>query len=91
MRCKPGDLAIVVRSVAGNEGALITCLRLATYEEISSVNFTRRHGPIWVTDRALPSRLGRALALAPDDFLSPIRDSDGQDETLTWAPRHETA
>jgi hypothetical protein len=28
MNCKPGDLAIIVKSLAGNEGKIVRCVRL---------------------------------------------------------------
>lgn len=83
MNCKPGDLAVFVRSTCGNEGLIVTCLRLATREEI--VANCLRNTPVWVTDRPTRWSWGQPLCFAHDENLRPIRDSDGADETLAWA------
>lgn len=93
MNCKQGDLAIVVRSWAGNEGKIVRCLRLATEREISCVSFDKTSGPVWVTDSVLfyAYRDGPKAGSGPlclDSYLRPIRDpgDDATDETLTWLP-----
>jgi len=94
MNCKQGDLAIVVRSKAGNEGKICTCLKLHPPGYDGMNLFC---GPIWETDIKLntvwnddgsTAPVGRCI---PDENLRPIRDNPGQDETLTWAPHKETA
>lgn len=87
MNCKPGDLAVIVKSFAGNEGKIVRCLRLATESEIKEADF--RPMPIWVIDRPLRTTWGFHRALAADEFLRPIRPSEGDDETLTWAGKPE--
>lgn len=86
MNCKPGDLAVVVRSVCGNEGKICRVLRASELEL-----------PDWVVEFPTEieweigqrSRVGHAA----DTSLRPIRDSDGPDETLAWAgkPNEVTA
>ena len=39
LNCKQGDLAIVIRSHAGNEGKIVTCVRLTTDVP---------HGMMWI-------------------------------------------
>lgn len=85
MNCKPGDLAVVVRSIAGNEGLVLTCLRLATESEMRDGYYWRGLAPMWVTDRVSRNNIGGSDALMPDALLRPIRDQPGEDETLTWA------
>ena len=81
MNCKQGDLAIVVKSFAGNEGAIV---RVVSYYA------THRLGPAWVIDRALPSnRRGFDTKVALDTQLRPIRGDEGDDETLAWAGKPE--
>ena len=91
MNCKQGDLAIVVRSVAGNEGKIVRCLKLEPagfdYNDIDD-------GAIWVIDRSLnwiDERTGRTgqSPSCPDINLRPIRDNPGPDETLTWEKNPE--
>ena len=76
LNCKQGDLAVIVRSHAGNEGKIVHCLRLVLNE---------RHlfpGPRWLIDRAVPhSTLGTTRTVA-DCALRPLRDNNGEDEVL---------
>jgi len=77
MRCKQGDIAMFVRSKCGNEGKVVSCLRLATPDELS------RHGfladpSLWVVDvpvRLISKRDGSVhlLPYAHDYNLFPIR------------------
>lgn len=82
MRCKPGDLAIVVSSDCGNEGKIVRCLRLHTSvtHDLDGATFSEsasRRGPRWVVDPPLPVvyESGRhcfALTCA-DSALRPLR------------------
>jgi len=91
MNCKQGDLAIVVRSSAGNEGKIVTCLRLATIEEIEQTNLRKDMYPYWAIDQALPTRTyitnrpAGNFSFVPDCVLKPLRDNEGEDETFQWA------
>lgn len=89
MNCKPGDLAIVVRSYAGNEGKIVRCLKLApgiTRALLPNGDF--EVGAIWEIDRPLKSWAGCSDKFAPDSSLRPIRDpgDDAVDETLLRLP-----
>ena len=87
MNCKPGDMAIFVKSFAGNEGKIVTCIRLATQQELHAVNYTTENGPVWITDTELPTtNQGISLAFAIDDYIRPLRDpgDDAEDETFSW-------
>jgi len=84
MNCKPGDLAIQVRSYAGNEGRVMTCIRLATRDEISKFGFSILLGAVWLTDQLLVTNHGTQTPLSADSLLRPIRDTPGEDETLQW-------
>jgi len=92
MNCKPGDLAVIVRSRAGNEGRLVTCLRLANKAEADTAGFAQDAGPIWVVDRQLNTLYGFPATLAHDNNLRPIRDpgDDAVDETLLRLPAPST-
>lgn len=78
MNCKPGDLAIVIRSVAGNEGKIVRCVRSTVYR--AGLGFGLR----WWTEPVLFGPFGEPQAPL-DACLRPIRGSGGTDETLTWA------
>jgi hypothetical protein len=82
MNCKQGDLAVIVRSERGNEGKVLTCLRLATFSEVNAEGFTAWRGPVWVTDANIPCAYGYATSLFPDSRLKPLRDGEGEDEML---------
>lgn len=47
-------------------------------------------GETWVVDQLMTyisNQLGvRKAHIAPDESLRPIRDNEGEDETLQWAP-----
>jgi hypothetical protein len=87
MNCRPGDLAIIVKSMAGNEGKIVRCVRLATREEAMSARFGK-YPIVWVLEAPLRTKLGFISALSYDNSLRPIRDSgeDARDETLQWLP-----
>jgi hypothetical protein len=94
MNCKPGDLAVFVRSAAGNVGKIVRCLRLATSAEIEAKNHIPDMGPVWIIDRELP-RQRTPAALALDCILRPIRPQpdDAVDEVIQriGTPHKETA
>lgn len=79
MNCKQGDLAIIVRSYAGNEGKIIRCIRLHD-SETRDLDGGRvvPNGPRWVMDQVLPGTRGRMYTIA-DAQLRPIR-YDAEDE-----------
>jgi len=87
MNCKPGDLAIVVKSAAGNEGKIVRCERLASSLELKETLYNPNY-PTWVIDQPLKTKFGFYRALAPDFFLRPIRNpgEDAKDQTLEWLP-----
>lgn len=92
MNCKPGDLAIVVRSICGNEGKVVRCIRLD--DRVSSEPSRMPDGtivapePAWVIDRPLSDWEGEMSSYCWDSQLRPIRNpgDDAQDETLAWKP-----
>jgi len=88
MNCKQGDLAIVVRSVCGNEGKIVRCVsylgRLDWHLSDGSVIWSET----WMVDRALPNEWGVLGFQMEDAQLRPIRDpgEDAQDESKAWLP-----
>ena len=89
LNMKAGERGIIVKSTAGNEGKIVQVLRLATAEELDAEVFVRTEGLVWIIDSVLIGRFGGRINLCPDQYLRPIRDSDGEDETLTWAGKPE--
>lgn len=85
MRCKVGDLAIIVRADRGQQfmlGLLVEVLR-ADMPGAWHVKLQRE-----VTNPY--NGFVSQFAHARDDYLRPIRDNPGDDETLVWAPLKET-
>ena len=78
MNCKQGDLAIVKRSAAGNEGKIVRCLHMVMG------NGTWGYGPRWVTDPQLQGT-HPSQQFVLDSCLRPIRGTEGQDEMLRIA------
>lgn len=81
LNCKPGDLAVVIKG--RNAGKFCTCIRLATRDEAVALGYLQGQ-PMWQTDTMLKDNLGGEDLLMFDHLLRPIRDNDGEDETLQW-------
>lgn len=86
MNCKPGDLAVVVKSESGSEGRLVRCLRFVG--KVPGWTGDDR----WAIDQVLRSNLGGKSQSVRDSRIRPIRDpgDDAQDETLSWLPAPST-
>ena len=92
MQCIPGDLAVVVNDYEypGNNGALLRVLKSAKpefgntpydwlCEPLSTFRFSKTIKP------GMP-----CVILYRDVELKPLRDGDGQDETLSWLTTPES-
>lgn len=82
MKCRQGDLAVIVRSVAGNEGKIVRCIRIA-----GAWRAKDGAGPRWETDPPVRGLLGECAYPVADLNMRPLRDSDGEDEVLRIAGR----
>jgi hypothetical protein len=91
MNCQQGDLAVFVRSWAGNEGKVVRCVRFMGMQKFVGLNGPGiEEHPAWEIDRDLPTRSGRMQRVALDTQLRPLRDNDGEDEILRFAGKpHE--
>lgn len=76
MNCKPGDLAILVGGVRPD------CIG-----KLVHVLCWERKGRGWEVKLLFkrPMLRGKKYFWAADSSLRPIRDNDGEDETITWA------
>lgn len=90
MRCKVGDLVMVIKSTCGNEGRVGTVVRWVRFAEPLCDRFmagqagwlvSGRFRTIYEDGTILD---GDPTAVLPDEWLIPLRDKPGQDETLTW-------
>lgn len=86
MNCKQGDLAIVVRSEAGNEGKIVRCLELMITDTVVDLDgnshpYALGVAPIWRVDRPMnfakvvDGEIKQAMSCA-DEVLRPIRGLD---------------
>lgn len=79
MNCKPGDLAVIVKSLspdgAEHIGKIVRCVQVVDHDA-------------WATDPVLIFSSGFGPILWFDRHLRPIRDPgpDAVDETLEWLP-----
>lgn len=82
LRCRPGDLAVLIKGQ--NIGVLVDVLNLNDDEigfwDVIPHSACRGH------DRDVSAG---EICLAHDSKLRPLRDSDGEDETFTWAGKPE--
>ena len=93
MNCKRGDVAVIVKSAAGNEGKVVTCLEFVGSDvpgcKVHANDFWRIDTPIRCMDS-----LGRPgtefVPYARDYCLRPLRSSDKVDEMIIIAglPKH---
>lgn len=101
MNCKPGDIAIIVRSKFAPQllGRIVEVLHAAPSEGGFCLPNGQRHVSLqgglrhyWVCKFQSPIEapgefmpITTVYAPAPDDCLRPIRDQPGEDETLRIA------
>lgn len=81
MNCKQGDMAVVVRSSAGNEGKVVTCVEYLGRIGLVEINGEPHYmasGDYWLVDRVLNLSKGDGRLFLdhapyiPDSFLMPI-------------------
>ena len=83
MRCKVGDLAMVIKANPGCEllGLPVLIKGQALNSERLEHGDFQRFAHLWVIEHD-----GDDYGFTDDELL-PIRDDPGTDETLTWAPK----
>lgn len=84
MNCKPGDLAIIVKSWAGNEGKIVQCVKYLGILATSDAFGNTTNEPCWAIDRPLQDAVGGVDNILCDDQLRPIRPQpdDAVDEVI---------
>jgi hypothetical protein len=96
MNCKPGDLAVIVRSVdprlAQNIGLIIKVVRpfLNGQRTPDGRTYWNSDQPRWLVHSTSASLWDGVVKscwhVCFDASLRPIRDQPGADQTLTWKP-----
>ena len=71
LRCKPGGLALIIKSTAGNEGKVVQCIRIIPAE---SVYYDPTPGPVWEIDTQIVTNIGMSVAAYYDQWMVPIND-----------------
>ena len=66
MNCKKGDMALIIKSRAGNVGKVVTCLEFVGALEGWSA------GDLWLVDKKLPANIGCPDPYVSDAWLMPI-------------------
>lgn len=93
MNCRPGDLAVVVRSDAGNDGKIVFVVRAAAYHEYAEFDHADEGRHWWVECKSglLMDTWGggEKESSMPDARLRPIRPGDISDEEVRdlYAPK----
>ena len=86
LNCRQGDLAIVIKSEAGNEGRIVRCLEFVGGPAIGGDMF---HTDCWRVEGVLTSlcaftgeRIVSADNIISDSRLRPLRDGEDTDEII---------
>ena len=83
LNCKQGDLAIIVKSQAGNEGKIVVCDEFLGDFELLTPSGCFTTEPCWKVNIQLSGSFGFVDNIVEDSKLRPIRDSDKEDEMLS--------
>lgn len=92
MNCKPGDLAVIVRSLCGNEGRFVEVVNGDVYELPGDLGLSE-FAPLWrirpLGELVSSWGVNRAESAFPDAWLRPIRPGDISDEEVRdlYAPK----
>lgn len=90
MNCKPGDLAVFVHSTCGNEGKIVTCVEFVGEMEFLAPWGRATFSDCWQIYPSVNGCRGAKTEYIPDEYLRPLRDNGGEDQTLTWAGKPES-
>lgn len=80
MNCKPNELAIIVYAEKIIQHTIGKIVELGDH----TIHHPSNGQPCWVLKKPFLDGNGECIAIA-DTSLRPIRDNDGEDESLTWA------
>lgn len=83
MRCKKGELAIIIKSAAGNEGKIVRCINALGVVPwvLPDGSIQRAHG--WLIDRQIPTCFGDMAPHVRDEYMCPIRPDSEPESTDT--------
>lgn len=77
LNMKAGELGVIIKAELAKEhiGKIVTCVQVEYFDGV----------PYWQIAERLDNEHGIPFWAVKDANLRPIRDSDGEDETLAWA------
>ena len=79
MKCKEGDLAIIIKSSRGiSVGRIVTCIKFmgTVYGERDGKKFRILQPDVWLIDQRLTYTNGQELPYVSDDSMMPIGNID---------------
>ena len=82
MKCKQGDLALIVKSDADNVGKIVRCLKLGVGERPVVCGIEMKQGAWWYIDMELTTNFGHKCDTCLDDSLMPIRPDDTEQRVV---------
>lgn len=89
LNCRPGQLAVKVKADPWDEipeGAIVRCINIVHGVLLNVKTGEMVEGAWNVEFRGSSVKPGtNYLWICSDAYLRPIRDTDGEDETLSWA------
>lgn len=95
MNCKPGDLAVIVAGFPENVGGLVRVIAidpllsdLRPWWQVETLS-TLVYALEWSGNQIVGSIPPGSTSSVADEHIRPIRDQDGDDETLIWAGKPE--
>ena len=80
LRCWPGCTARVSKSIHNNYGMIVTCVRL-----VGQLSDRFHDGNWWEIDTPLTFTDGKKYCYALDEWLTPLKNDEGEDEMLRIA------
>lgn len=83
LNAQAGDLCVITKGKAA--GKIVLAVEYMGFLETLTREHGIRHVHWWKTDTPLRNMLGQDVKEIEDYKLRPLRDNDGEDETLTWA------
>lgn len=89
MNCSQGDMCLIIRSRAGNEGRVVSCVKfVGTIPDIKVCNFTIgfEHEDYWEVDQYVNGQAGKGkvqftMKHVRDSYMIPIGKKSLDEET----------
>lgn len=90
MNCREGDLAICIKSAAGNEGKIFKCVKGIGYIFFLDADDRLFRDFAWQISPDAANFAGMKSDLMPDSFLKPIQGDGDVDDITTHENNKDT-